>query len=477
MNYAGFCIVHVGASRLSSDMPFKTGGRKMRELMIPISLMVILFLFATGTADAQEKETTKPTTKSSSVPKDEIDLTGSWTYQRDDGRGDKGTFELKRDTTCDAEDGWICYSGEKRNPDVSKTRFWVKAKAVRTELGGPAAPCVGGVNQAGEIVLSCRFLSTSLGTLTAKRDQAGTPKPATPTPQFSEKPIRSSDNSISGDWDVTVSLGSNTFRFRIRITLNGEKAVIDWTAQNGKTTTFLGAWDGNTLTMIREQPNARITDTVTLQGEKLIGDTNVTLKTGSHLTGKWEANRIGSESQQRTEEPVFRGDNDVAQAPKTASGSAKASANSVAELSAEGYRDLIVNTADAMSDMRAYAQITSGTGTEYVNGRQRQCIMTFTVTEATAQNVANRRKEWASAPVPKALAASHAEILKWMKSAEANAKLVPRCFEPLLQASAEQYGFLRLLGEYDDLRKNAATALKGVGVTLPPIEKSTPEKK
>ena len=276
----------------------------MRKLMIPISLMVILFLFVPGTANAQDKETTKLTTKSSSVPRDEIDLTGRWTYERDDGRGDKGTFELKRDTSCDAEDGWICYSGEKRSPEVSKTRFWVKAKAVRTELGGPAAPCVGGVNQAGEIVLSCRFLSTSLGTLTAKRDQAGTPKPATPTPQFSEKPIRSTDNSISGDWDVTVSLGSNTFRFKIRITLNDEKAVIDWTAQNGKTTTFIGAWDGNTLTMIREQPNARITDTVTLQGEKLIGDTNVTLKTGSQLNGKWQANRIASQSQQRTEQPV-----------------------------------------------------------------------------------------------------------------------------------------------------------------------------
>ena len=145
-------------------------------------------------------------------------------------------------------------------------------------------------------------------------------------------------------------------------------------------------------------------------------------------------------------------------------------------LTAETYRDLIVNVADPMRDMGTFAQITAGTGTQYVNGRPRACIMTFTVTESATQDVARRRKAWTSARPPRALAASHAAIVKWMASAEAAAKKVPTCFEPLLQASAEQYGFLTSLGEYDDLRKNAATALAGMGVTLPEITKPAAQK-
>lgn len=146
-------------------------------------------------------------------------------------------------------------------------------------------------------------------------------------------------------------------------------------------------------------------------------------------------------------------------------------------LTAEGYRDLIVNTADGMSGFAGFGEITPGTRVEYVNGRARDCILTFTVTEAKAKFVADRIKAWARVRVPKALAASHAEILKWMKSGEAKAKLVPRCFEPMLNASSAQWEFMVAVGGYDDLRVNAATALQLMGVTLPPIEKSTPEKK
>ncbi len=155
----------------------------------------------------------------------------------------------------------------------------------------------------------------------------------------------------------------------------------------------------------------------------------------------------------------------------------KGSVKPVLPLTAEGYRDLIVNTADGMSGFAGFGEITPGTRLEYVNGRPRDCILTFTVTEAKAKFVADRIKTWARVRVPRALAASHAEILKWMKSGEAKAKLVPRCFEPILNASAAQWDFMVAVGEYDDLRVKAATALQLLGVTLPPIEKSTPEKK
>jgi hypothetical protein len=162
---------------------------------------------------------------------------------------------------------------------------------------------------------------------------------------------------------------------------------------------------------------------------------------------------------------------------QAASAPAKASADSVAELTAEEYRDLIVNTADAMHDMGTYGEISPGAGSENVDGRQVPCIMTFTITESASGNIANRRKAWASARVPKALAASHTEILKWMGSAETMAKVAPKCFLPMMQSSAAQLGFLSLLGGYDDLRKNATTALAGMGVTLPPIEKVPPVEK
>ena len=159
--------------------------------------------------------------------------------------------------------------------------------------------------------------------------------------------------------------------------------------------------------------------------------------------------------------------------PKS-SAKAPAPARSAAPiLTAERYRDLIVDTADAMSEIETYGQFTNGTGRQYVDGRERQCIMTFTFTES---NIAIRRKAWASAQVPKALAASHAEILNWMESREAKARKLPTCFEPLLQAGAEQFEFLGS-SQYDKLRERAATALTGMGVTLPPIEKQTTEKK
>ena len=147
------------------------------------------------------------------------------------------------------------------------------------------------------------------------------------------------------------------------------------------------------------------------------------------------------------------------------------------QLTAEAYRDLIVKIADAMARIGTLGQVAPGEGTIDVEGRQIPCIMMFTLTDSAAQNIGNRRKTWASARVPKALEASHAEISKWIGSVEAKARSAPKCFVPLMQASAEQFGVFGLLGEYDDLRKNAATAVSGMGVTLPPIEKPTPEKK
>ena len=138
---------------------------------------------------------------------------------------------------------------------------------------------------------------------------------------------------------------------------------------------------------------------------------------------------------------------------------------SAPELTAEGYRDLVLNVADAMSSIGGYGTVAPGIG---------KCRMTVTYSELA---VANRRKAWASARVPAALKASHAEILKWIESGEANLKSWPTCMEAMLQASAEQFNLLFFLGKYDDLRKNAAKALSGMDVTLTPIEKKAPEKK
>lgn len=124
-----------------------------------------------------------------------------------------------------------------------------------------------------------------------------------------------------------------------------------------------------------------------------------------------------------------------------ATNSAKAPAS---QLTAEAYRDLIVNTADAMSRIGTLGQVAPGEGMTYVEGRQipLPCIMMFTFTESAAQNIGNRRKTWASARVPKALEASHAEISKWIGSVDATAGSAPKCFVPLMQSSAAQLDFL-----------------------------------
>lgn len=155
----------------------------------------------------------------------------------------------------------------------------------------------------------------------------------------------------------------------------------------------------------------------------------------------------------------------------------KANTESAAELTAEQYRDLIVNTADAMNDLHTYAKVSFRTGSEMHNGRLVDCLWTFTVTESEAQDVAKRRKTWENARVPKALAESHSEIMKWMASAEETAKAAPKCFLPLLQASQKQYDFLEVWGAYKDLRKHAAEALAGMSVKLPPIEEAKPAEK
>lgn len=144
----------------------------------------------------------------------------------------------------------------------------------------------------------------------------------------------------------------------------------------------------------------------------------------------------------------------------------KPAKTSASDLNAEGYRDLIVNTADTMT-LGKY--LSPGTGIERgPNWQERHCIMTFTFTESAAQDFASQRKTWADARVPPALKASHAEILEWIETLEANIGRMPKCIEPLMQSSAEQLTVFGIMGRYDELRKNAATALAGIGVTLPP---------
>lgn len=149
----------------------------------------------------------------------------------------------------------------------------------------------------------------------------------------------------------------------------------------------------------------------------------------------------------------------------------KASANSVAELTAEGYRDLIVKTADVVNLLQ----------TSVIKGMQALqstpvCVVILDTEKQklAAQSAANHRKAWAHARVPKALAASHKDILSWIESAESQFKTAPACMYggslPLLQ-------FFGTFGAYDEIRQNAASALTTLGVTLPPIEKPLIEKK
>ncbi len=147
-------------------------------------------------------------------------------------------------------------------------------------------------------------------------------------------------------------------------------------------------------------------------------------------------------------------------------------------LTAEGYRDLIVNTSDAMSGFTAFGEISPGTRVGYdAKGRQRDCIMTFKVTPATTKSVADQTKAWTRVRVPRALAASHAAILRWMRTTAAKAKLVPQCFEPLLNAGEAQWDFMVAAGEYDEHREKARKALARLGVTLPPIVKPKTDSK
>ncbi|MGQ0764028.1 MAG: hypothetical protein ACT4OT_18715 [Acidobacteriota bacterium] len=108
---------------------------------------------------------------------------------------------------------------------------------------------------------------------------------------------RSSDNSISGDWEVTLSIQGQTSKINFRIKLDGERAVIENIALDGTITAHIGTWIGNKLSFSQESPNAVATMTGTLQGEKLIGDINVAVKNGPQITGKWEANRTANRSQ------------------------------------------------------------------------------------------------------------------------------------------------------------------------------------
>ena len=95
-------------------------------------------------------------------------------------------------------------------------------------------------------------------------------------------------------------------------------------------------------------------------------------------------------------------------------------------------------------------------------------------TKSVAKAVAEHHKTWAEASVPKALQTSHAEIKSWIGQVQGNLEKAPA----LLQGgSLELVKYLSQFGNYEDLRKNPATALSGMDVTLTPIEKKAPEKK
>ncbi len=117
-------------------------------------------------------------------------------------------------------------------------------------------------------------------------------------PVVRSQQTRSSDNSISGDWEGTVSRAGQTSKIRLRITVDGERAVIETISPEGMITSLTGTWIGNKLSAIEENPAVTLTITAVLQADKLIGDINVTPKNGSPIVAKWEANRMVSQSQQ-----------------------------------------------------------------------------------------------------------------------------------------------------------------------------------
>ena len=97
---------------------------------------------------------------------------------------------------------------------------------------------------------------------------------------------------------------------------------------------------------------------------------------------------------------------------------------SALELTAEDYQDLIVKTADAVYLPRS----------SVIKGMQAPqstpvCVVTLDAEKQklAAQSAADHRKAWASARVPKALEASHADILSWIGVAESQYKTAPAC--------------------------------------------------
>lgn len=133
-----------------------------------------------------------------------------------------------------------------------------------------------------------------------------------------------------------------------------------------------------------------------------------------------------------------------------------------ARLTAEGYRDLIVSTADPLSSLGAYGDVANGSG---------KCLINFTPTDAAMQQADTRIRTWENARPAEALAKSHAEILKWMKSARERVNKIGSCIEPVMQQPEEQFYFFAHLGSYQELRKEAAAALSALNVELPPLPK------
>ncbi len=137
-------------------------------------------------------------------------------------------------------------------------------------------------------------------------------------------------------------------------------------------------------------------------------------------------------------------------------------------MTAEGYRDLIVKTADAVSLLNKEV----ANGTEVIANRVYFKNDTAKA-KLAAQAAADYKKTWSDQRVPRALQASHAEILAWIGKVQTALATAPG-----LMAGGDLETVLYLAAfSHDDIRKKAASALAGMGVTLPPIEKQTREKK
>lgn len=146
-------------------------------------------------------------------------------------------------------------------------------------------------------------------------------------------------------------------------------------------------------------------------------------------------------------------------------------------LTAEEYRDLILSVADPANSLQHPSQFGSGIERipDPVTGR---VMIYFKFDTAKAKSAADKmaeyQKTWASRRVPVPLEVSHKEILEWIGSNRGRLERVPGLAQG---GSLELALFLGGGQNYEELRKKAASALEGMGITLPPVEKKASEGK